>query len=262
MQPIIGNDTTFCDNACITKVMRELASPTSRKRERIGFLVLSGSFNPVHAQHVKLLNIAKKYLEEKGWNIIAGFLAPSSEAYVNKKYGKVKWSLKRRIHMCNLAIKDSSWISVCSHGELSSNWVKRCLQSELELHCKDLLKGQRFNGVEIMGSDTIIRIFDKINTQNISKYTESTQYGRVICYFLRPGLNKTKQNKNIEDISVDASRLGIELINVAQIYGNISLEPISSTFIRELISKGDWKTLRSMGCLAPAVLKALQTWDM
>jgi hypothetical protein len=36
------------------------------------------------------------------------------------------------------------------------------------------------------------------------------------------------------------------------------LEPISSSAVRELVSKGDWEALRVNGWLQPSVLEALQ----
>jgi nicotinic acid mononucleotide adenylyltransferase len=121
MKPLSEDDKPFCDEASIEKARQQLVSSAIRINENIAFLVLSGSFNPVHTQHVHLLEVTKQHLEKLGWKIIAGFMAPSSEAYVGKKLGGHALSLNQRIMLCKLAAQSSDWISVCSKGELSSN---------------------------------------------------------------------------------------------------------------------------------------------
>jgi hypothetical protein len=91
---------------------------------------------------------------------------------------------------------------------------------------------------------------------------ESTQHGRVICYFLRPGIDRNAQVKRIEDIEFDASALGVTFIHINQLVGDPRLESISSTAIRELISRRDWETLQSNNWLSPVVLETLKTWDV
>src|SRR5437879_5087259 len=100
-------DRNFCDQLAIEKVKRRLSSETSGRVEKLAFLILSGSFNPIHTQHVRALKAARKHLEKAGWTIVAGFLAPSSEAYVKKKLRAKALPICQRIELCKLAVEDS-----------------------------------------------------------------------------------------------------------------------------------------------------------
>jgi len=110
-----------------------------------------------------------------------------------------------------------------------------------------------------MGSDTVVRVFGKILAENSPKGLESTQQGRLVCCLLRPGTESAAQNKYIEGVlAPGAADLGAQLLLVEATFWEPSLEPISSSAIRELIAKGDWEELRSKGWLQPSVLNAIQ----
>ena len=192
--------------------------------------------------------------------MIGGFLAPSSDAYVQKKLGAEGLPLRWRIALCELAIEEVDWVSVCVKAELSSKRACNGVRSELEHCCCDVLDGRRLTGVEIMGSDTVVRIFSKTLMENTAKGGRSTQQGRVICCVLRLGSESAAQSKYIEGVLVPAAAdLGVELMLLETTLCGPPLEPVSSSAVRELILKGDWEKLRSNGWLEPSVLKAIQT---
>jgi hypothetical protein len=139
----------FCDESGIAKVRQQI-SMSGNSGSRLAFLLLSGSFNPVHTQHVRTLLMTRKYVENLGWTVVGGFLAPSSDAYMQEKFGAEGLPLRWRIALCGLAIEEFDWVSVCVKGELSSKWACRGVRSELEHHCCDVLDGRRLTGVEIM----------------------------------------------------------------------------------------------------------------
>src|SRR5690348_9726623 len=53
----------------------------------IVLLVLSGSFNPVHEMHIQTMELARSELIKIGYQVPAGWIAPSSEQYVGGKLG-------------------------------------------------------------------------------------------------------------------------------------------------------------------------------
>ena len=49
-------------------------------------LLTTGSFNPIHRMHLKMLDIAYKHLLSlKNYNILCAFISPSSDVYVKTK---------------------------------------------------------------------------------------------------------------------------------------------------------------------------------
>lgn len=77
-------------------------------------LVLGGSFNPVHSQHVEIMRMAKECLEKANYDVVEGYLAPSTDSYLSSKtkskqndYGIKK---EHRINMVNLAVEKYAWL--------------------------------------------------------------------------------------------------------------------------------------------------------
>src|SRR4029450_6490830 len=97
-----ANEERFCDASDLDKVRRQI-SIAVRGREKLAFLLLSGSFNPVHTQHVRALSSTRKYIERLGWTVVGGFLAPSTDTYMKEKFAEAGLSLTRRIALCKLA---------------------------------------------------------------------------------------------------------------------------------------------------------------
>jgi nicotinic acid mononucleotide adenylyltransferase len=260
MKALPNYEEQFCDMSAMSTVRRQMSLPGCTGK-RLAFLILSGAFNPVHAQHVHLLDRARKHMESLGWAVVGGFLAPSSDTYVQGKLGEMALSLRRRIDLCELATEETDWISVCLKGEVSSNNACRGVQTQLEHYCFDVLNGRRLTGVEIMGSDTVVRIFSTILVQASSGASESTQRGRVVCCILRPGPETVAEREHIARVlAPGAATLGVELMLVEPKLGAPPIESVSSSAIRELVSRRDWEVLRSKGWLQPAVLKAMERW--
>ena len=73
---------------------------------------------------------------------------------------------------------------------------------------------------------------------------------------LRPSLESMAERKQIERVLVPGvADLGIELILAEPTLGESLLEPVSSSAIREIVSRSDWEALRSKEWLHPAVMK-------
>lgn len=74
-------------------------------------LLTTGGFDPIHDGHLYMMDFAKKALEEKGYNVVGGYLSPSHESYVSTKpYYKI--NAYERLDLCQECIKDSNWLMI------------------------------------------------------------------------------------------------------------------------------------------------------
>jgi nicotinic acid mononucleotide adenylyltransferase len=228
---------------------------------KLAFVTLSGSFNPVHVQHIRLLEIARTALQQLGWAVIGGFLSPSSDEYLAGKLSMEILSFERRRELCTLATETSDWLSVCPWSEFSS--YKACvrLRKELELECAPILSGHSLTGVEVMGSDAAIRILDNAfdkwggEVPGLQPWYE----GRIVCCVIRPGPNSNSDIDYLRSVTLlRADKLGVKLILVESAEKHPPLQAVSSTEIRELIARRDWAQLRIAGWLSSQVLSTLE----
>lgn len=79
-------------------------------------ILMGGSFNPIHIGHIESMEKAKEEVEKKGYQVVAGYLAVSTDDWVVKKKGKEQSiPFEDRMKMCLLAVNDNgknSWIRV------------------------------------------------------------------------------------------------------------------------------------------------------
>src|SRR5687768_8923592 len=249
-----GHPHMFCPASSLIAIDRRLGQADPAEKN-LCFLVLSGSFNPVHTQHTALLRAVKHHCDRMGWLVLAGFLAPSSAEHVRNKVGARALSLTERISLCRLAAADLDWAHVCAEGEQSSKWVTRRIRAELEGGCRDSLNGRRLTGIEIMGSDTLVRLFDDVFAKTSANVRDGDEDGRVVCYLERRATTTLSIGDLERDLVPRAHR--VRLIRVEPAAGFDPETPVSSTAILELVAKSRWNELSASGWLHPAVLEAL-----
>lgn len=240
-----------------TRSLQDIAGETSRE---LGFLVLSGSFNPIHLGHLRLLDAARaKYSNDKV-KIMAGFLAPSSDNYVVAKLGGQAWSLDLRTRLCVLATIESDWIDVWDTGQMSGYRVCAEVCEQLREDSADLLAGRSLTGIEVMGSDTAIRILDKLADDWEAGCASQPWYeGRRVCCLLRPGVTGYDDAVHLESrTSPRVAPIGVDLSIVDPRAEGFMLESVSGTEIRQFMAQNDWSSLRVRNWLHPRVLNALQ----
>lgn len=117
-------------------------------------LALGGSFNPIHTQHVEIMQIAKEHLESISGHdleVVEGFLAPSTDSYLLSKMKRHSSSdidenfvikSEHRIRMCNMAIEKYPWLKP----------ISKCFGSAYE--CGEQLKSSPDHEVVIViGAD-------------------------------------------------------------------------------------------------------------
>jgi len=105
---------------------QDSAASTPSLRLEVGVLLTTGSYNPIHLAHVKMLEIAKKTLEshqqedgQRIW-ISAGFLSPSHDEYVTGKLGRNAIPFKDRANMIDIATEHSDFLA-CDRWEGSQS---------------------------------------------------------------------------------------------------------------------------------------------
>jgi len=104
-----------------------------KSKQRKVFLMLGGSFNPVHKEHIQIMEIARSHCEKHlNFFVVAGFLGVSSANHVKRKLGlSSAITLEHRNKMCELAVENSDWISVCPYGWANATSIARRLQKSI-----------------------------------------------------------------------------------------------------------------------------------
>ncbi|MBL9103763.1 MAG: hypothetical protein JNL82_22655 [Myxococcales bacterium] len=77
--------------------------------ERAVVLLMTGSFNPVHAGHLEAMEVARRELEARGYFVAGGYLSPSHDGYVASKVAGAL-SAAERLQLCQVATADSEWL--------------------------------------------------------------------------------------------------------------------------------------------------------
>lgn len=93
--------------------------PTSRLKRRQTSLIptvcfYNGSFVPIHAGHVHVLQEAKDYIERLGTHeLLAAYVSPSHSQYVRQKLKPEEYvSIGHRLAMIDLAIENLNWVMI------------------------------------------------------------------------------------------------------------------------------------------------------
>eukprot|EP01063_Lacrimia_lanifica_P030237 TRINITY_DN4781_c0_g2_i1.p1 TRINITY_DN4781_c0_g2~~TRINITY_DN4781_c0_g2_i1.p1 ORF type:complete len:486 (+),score=139.06 TRINITY_DN4781_c0_g2_i1:45-1502(+) len=116
---------------CSIPVGKLRARAAGSAAETVYALILSGSLNPLHRSHVECLESARRGLEAQGLSVVAGYLVPSSEQYVNMKLGKEAMPLAKRVAVCQRWAEDSDWIDVLGWGWASGSHIQAALDGGL-----------------------------------------------------------------------------------------------------------------------------------
>ena len=187
------------------------------------FLIVHGSFNPVHRQHIDMMIRAKERLEEAGYDVVRGVMAMTSREYLQRKTsgighgGAAAMKDRHRIAMLHLACSHLPWLTVnTSHPRFTSASNMRWqLRAEFEEEAKDATI------FEVVGADTIRRYgavrFDSIVIERAGScwahlrqsILASPHYPDMNIFFVRlleetavecsgPNVRKALQTGNVE----------------------------------------------------------------
>jgi hypothetical protein len=129
-------------------------------------LTLGGSFNPVHAGHLACLEAARARMEDAGHEVVAGWLVPCSLPWMFSKMqsaGLAQYALPSvaRVAICEAAVADSDWISVCPVEAAAGNYASvdgspvAALSIALAQHTSRPIVFMRLAGIE--GKNVVVR---------------------------------------------------------------------------------------------------------
>lgn len=74
-------------------------------------LLSTGGFTPIHAGHIKMMELAKQVLNCNGYNVIGGYFSPSHDNYAGKKPYNTK-KAPERVYDAQEVLKNNDWIMV------------------------------------------------------------------------------------------------------------------------------------------------------
>ena len=75
-------------------------------------IIFTGSFNPIHINHLRLLEFVKNDLEKSfKYDVISGFVVPTHDQALRKKHGgTLPISKEHRKNLILSAVEDMSWV--------------------------------------------------------------------------------------------------------------------------------------------------------
>ncbi|CAG8469995.1 38148_t:CDS:1 [Gigaspora margarita] len=156
----------FEDNIPINKLIVNLQNDSQNPQV---ILLTCGNYYPIHEFHIEIFEIAKKYLEEKNnYKIVLGYISPSSERKVNKKYPDKTISFNDRIEMIQKMTNKSSWIDITTWESLSPetkidipdyHQIIKNLSDFLDINdqVKQALNGRKLKIIYLFGLDEALK---------------------------------------------------------------------------------------------------------
>lgn len=119
----------------LAKIEGMMASKAVAPGDTLVVIVASGSFNPPHKLHLRMMELARQAVETKQRKVVVGgFLVPSSDGYVSSKLGRDAYKLSERVEMSRRAVEDSPWLEASGLGIANSMSVARDLDQTLQTH--------------------------------------------------------------------------------------------------------------------------------
>lgn len=83
-------------------------------------LVATGSFNPPTYMHLRMFELAKDELQQRGYCVLGGYMSPVNDAYKKKDL----LPAAHRIRFCELACKNSSFVMVDSWEAMQKDFQR------------------------------------------------------------------------------------------------------------------------------------------
>lgn len=196
----------------------KLLLPLSNTKKNI-ILLLNGCFNPIHNNHIRLLELAREHLNSLDiYHVIGGYISPTHDAGIERKISHLYTTWQNRLEMCRLAVQDSSWIMI-DDWQIGEEINPGAQQSKQ--HLGNFLE-KLYPSIEIIsicGGDALPKLKSTFKKE------------LVICIINRP----------IEDFDFNEWYQSLTTLpfhnNILLLHDNQSIKHISSTYIRQQISQ-------------------------
>ena len=236
----VALEDTAADLTRVEAALRQLRPPA---RSALAGLTLSGALNPVHTGHVQMLEAAAAALTAAGRHhaVLFGFLAPSSEGYLQHKLGAEALALRERCELCSATVEDRPSLGVLDWGVASSHAVAQGTEALLA----KAFPAFRFTTFQVVGADFARKA-------SLVEKAAGGRAGQYVCV-KRRGLARD----DAEWLRALEARHACGKLPSGFVLAEAPPEGASSTRVRELCKAGQWNALAASGLLHPAVVDAL-----
>ncbi|KAJ9459106.1 Nicotinamide/nicotinic acid mononucleotide adenylyltransferase 1 [Diplonema papillatum] len=201
-------------------------APGSAKR--LGVLLMSGSFSPLHHSHLACMAAARADPSVAAdYDIVAGYLSPSSDEYVTHKLGAAALPLAARLDGVRAVASESDWLDVIPWGIASAGKTERGLLQAIRAGGLPPDVADRVRVLQVFGADHVV----KWRLWNM-------KHPRVVCI--------ARGEEDNAAIGAALAGLGGAPDGFYLVRTDAVDSTVSSTAIRHAASAGDAATLRSM----------------
>ena len=182
-------------------------------------LVSCGCFSPITIMHTLIFEQIRNSLQSQNISVIGGILSPAHDSYAKK--GLIPFKFRKE--MCEMAIKDSEWITVSDWEGKQEKWIETAKvlkyhKEELDKHFKKSIKLLLIGGTDLIDSFLIPNIWSDVDMEYIL-----SQCGMAIIERLESSkFSKTEQYEKYKN----------NIFYIRQAIQN----NISSSVVRELLS--------------------------
>lgn len=139
--------------------------------ENVSVLFYPGCFAPAHEGHLQVMRNAKKELEKKGENVVAGFFSPDHNDYIIRKTHDERFTALKRIAYLQDLISSDDWMSVDVRASLfnSTDLNFTTLYDSFQEYVKYWVPQKNIKFYVVFGGD------------NYLFANAFTQYGHAVC---------------------------------------------------------------------------------
>lgn len=118
-------------------------------------LLSTGGFAPLHDGHIEMMEVAKKELQKRGYNVIGGYFSPSHDKYVLTK-PLISETYEYRLQKCQEKIQNNDWLMIdpfeCKYVNTYVNFTD--IINRLELYLQKYID-KRIKVAYVFGSDNL-----------------------------------------------------------------------------------------------------------
>jgi glycerol-3-phosphate cytidylyltransferase-like family protein len=159
------------DSRLFTTPVHKIQANLEPKTDDLPAIVLlsTGAFSPVHYGHVSMMETAKRVLESQGRQVVGGYLSPSHDHYVSKKYdGSAALSSSHRLHLCQRVSESSNWL-------MADPWESEYLATDINF--TDVISRLKSYAQHFVGAKREIEVFyvygaDNAGFVNVLKFMD------------------------------------------------------------------------------------------